>query len=102
MNPHVLIEFHRQINGNVCHDCMAIRHIELSDMGVCSQCGNLAQCLDADLIAYYQSRLLSHEFIWRYLPMLRALGSCGEVYSIEHIARVYNKLIEENTFGSEN
>ncbi|GIU43000.1 hypothetical protein TUM4438_10900 [Shewanella sairae] len=59
-------------NPNVCDKCQPIKNYFLSDTGMCGRCGEVRDCFDAELIAYYQQAgIEDEEFIWLKLPRLR-------------------------------
>lgn len=81
-------------NPNVCDNCMPIGNYFLSDKGLCSICGKVDECFDADLIRFYHSfGIMNKDLIWMNLPKLRGYGH--DVLSPSHADLLTWEQVEE-------
>ena len=61
-------------NSNLCSECIPTPYelsFDVADAATCSQCNQVGECWDKELIEMYYSYGLDNDFIWMYLPRLR-------------------------------
>lgn len=68
------LKYRARINNNICEHCKPIDNYRIAEMGICSLCGNVAECIDEGLLAFYKNRHINVSLIVNELPRLRARG----------------------------
>lgn len=83
--------------SNTCEFCASKPYkysYQVAETGRCSKCGQIAECWDFELIAFYKVFGLSNELIWSKLPRLRNDGIHSETTnSLENIGLTLKELI---------